>query len=194
MLRRLRLPLPVAPRTCACRGRLDPLGDHRAACATSGVLASRALPLERAAARVCQEAGARVARNVRLAEMNIDVPVADDRRIDVVANGLALWHGSQQAVDATIVSPVTRLVTLNRVRTCTLAAPSTAPRGANAVRRTLSSSAPAAAWLLSVLKSAADLARRQPPGSACSLDNGPWRYLRHYERQRVQLGLPAGLA
>ena len=165
---------------------LDPLGDHRAACATSGVLASRALPLERAAARVCQEAGARVARNVRLAEMNIDVPVADDRRIDVVANGLALWHGSQQAVDATIV---------NRVQTCTLAAPWKAPRGANAVRRTLSSSPPvAAAWLLSVLKSAADLARRQPPGSACSLDNGPWRYLRHYERQRVQLGLPAGLA
>ena len=40
--------------------------------------------------------------------MNIDVPVADDRRIEVVANGLALWHGSQQAVDATIVSPVTR--------------------------------------------------------------------------------------
>ena len=52
LLRRLRLPLPVAPRTCACRGRLDPLGDHRAACATSGVLASRALPLERAVARV----------------------------------------------------------------------------------------------------------------------------------------------
>ena len=50
LLRHLRLPLPVAPRTCACRGRLDPLGDHTAACATSGVLASRALPLERAVA------------------------------------------------------------------------------------------------------------------------------------------------
>jgi len=47
------------------RGMLDPLGDHRAACATSGALASRARPLERAVARVCQEAGARVARNVR---------------------------------------------------------------------------------------------------------------------------------
>ena len=109
LLRRLRLPLPVAPRTCACRGRLDPLlGDHRAACATSGVLASRALPLERAVARVSQEAGARVARNVRLADMSIDVPVSDDRRIEVVANWLSLWHGAQQAVDATIVSPVTR--------------------------------------------------------------------------------------
>ena len=40
--------------------------------------------------------------------MNIDVPVSDDRRIEVVANGLSLWHGAQQAVDATIVSPVTR--------------------------------------------------------------------------------------
>ena len=58
--------------------------------------------------RVCQEAGARVARNVRLANMNIDVAVTDDRRIEVVANGLPCWHGSQQAVDATIVSPVTR--------------------------------------------------------------------------------------
>ena len=40
--------------------------------------------------------------------MNIDVPVSDDRRIEVVANGLPMWHGAQQAVDATIVSPVTR--------------------------------------------------------------------------------------
>ena len=85
LLRRLRLALPVAPRACACRGRLDPLGDHRAACANAGVLASRALPLERAVARVCQEAGARVARKVRLADMNIDVPVSDDHRLEVVA-------------------------------------------------------------------------------------------------------------
>ena len=59
-------------------------------------------------ARVCQEAGARVARNVRLADMNIDVPVSDDCRVEVAANGLSFWHGAQQAVDATIVSPVTR--------------------------------------------------------------------------------------
>ena len=65
------------------------------------------LPLERAVARVCQEAGARVARNVRLADMHIDVPVSDERRVEVVANGLSLRHGSQQAVDATIVGPVT---------------------------------------------------------------------------------------
>ena len=87
---------------------LDAYGDPRAACSTSGVLASRALPLERAIARVCQEAGARVGRNVALAAMNIDVPVHDARRIEVVCNGLPLWHGAQLAVDATLVSPVTR--------------------------------------------------------------------------------------
>ena len=108
LLRRLRLPVPLAPRVCACRGLLDPLGDHRAACANSGALASRALPLERAVARVCQEAGAPVARNMRLANMNLPVPVADARRIEIVCNGLPLWHGAQLAVDTTCVSPVTR--------------------------------------------------------------------------------------
>ena len=49
---------------------------HRSACATSGFLASRALPLEHAVARVCREAGAQVARNVRVGDMNIDVPVS----------------------------------------------------------------------------------------------------------------------
>ena len=108
LLRRLRLPLPLAPRLCGCHERLDTLGDHRTASATTGVLASRALPLERAVARACREAGARVSRNVRVADMNIDVPVAKSRRIEVVANGLPLWHGSQLALDATTVSPVTR--------------------------------------------------------------------------------------
>ncbi len=41
--------------------------------------------------------------------MNIDVPVSDDRRIEVVANGLPLWLDTQQAIDATIVSPITRI-------------------------------------------------------------------------------------
>ena len=60
-----------------------------------------------AIARVCQEAAVQVACNVRLAETNIDVPVSDDRRIEVVANALPLRHSSQPTVDATIVSPVT---------------------------------------------------------------------------------------
>lgn len=87
---------------------MDPLGDHRAACPNSGVLRPRGVPLERAAARICREAGARVTTNVRLAHMNIDVPVNDDRNIEVVANGLPLWHGAQVAVDATLVCPVGR--------------------------------------------------------------------------------------
>ena len=108
LLRRLRLPLALCPRTCRCGRRLDPLGDHRAACATSGVSPTRAQLLEHALARVCREAGARVARNVRVADMNIDVPVSDARRIEVVCNGLPFWHGTQLAVDATLVSPLTR--------------------------------------------------------------------------------------
>ena len=52
-LRRLRLPLPRAPRTCTCRRPLVVLGDHRAACATAGVT-SRAMPIERAVAKVCR--------------------------------------------------------------------------------------------------------------------------------------------
>ena len=50
--------------------------------------------LERAAARVCREAGARVATNVLLRDMNIDVPPADGRRAEVLANGLPLWQGA----------------------------------------------------------------------------------------------------
>ena len=42
-----------------------------------------------------------VARDVRVADMNIDVPVSDDCRIEIVANGLPLWHGS-----ISIISPV----------------------------------------------------------------------------------------
>eukprot|EP00439_Symbiodinium_sp_Y106_P044538 s4698_g5.t1 len=52
LLRRLRLQLPLVPAFCPCRRRLDALGDHRASCPRSGLLRSRAVPLERAAARV----------------------------------------------------------------------------------------------------------------------------------------------
>ncbi|CAE7915065.1 unnamed protein product, partial [Symbiodinium sp. KB8] len=51
---------------------------------------SRALPLEHALARICREAGARVGRNVRVADMNIDVPVSDARRIEVACSGTEL--------------------------------------------------------------------------------------------------------
>ena len=109
LLRRLRLHLPLSARSCRCRRPLDPLGDHRAACAQSGVLRARGGPLERAAARICREGGARVTTNTRLADLNIqNLARVDDRRIEVIANGLPMWGGSQLAVDTTLVSPLTR--------------------------------------------------------------------------------------
>ena len=95
LLRRLHLPLPLAPKRCACGGLLDVYGDHRSACAQVGVLARRAGPLERAAARICKEAGARVASHVALRDLNLDVLASDGRRREVVANGLPLWQGDK---------------------------------------------------------------------------------------------------
>ena len=43
-----------------------------------------------------------------LRDMNVDVPLADSRRIEVLANVLPLWQGAQAAVDTTFVSPVGR--------------------------------------------------------------------------------------
>ena len=65
--------------------------------------------LERAAARICREAGARVTTNTRLVDLNLEhLDRQDDRRIEVIANGLPLWGGNQLAVDTTLVSPLTR--------------------------------------------------------------------------------------
>lgn len=108
LLRRLRLPLPLTERVCRCRRIHDPLGDHRSACARTGVLRSREVPLEHAAARVCREAGARVTMHTRLAHLNLPaVQRIDERTIEVIANGLPPWHGSQLAIDTTLVSPLT---------------------------------------------------------------------------------------
>ena len=58
---------------------------------------------------MCREAGARVTTHTRLADLNVQhVQHIDDRRIEVIANGLALWGGAQLAVDTTLVSPLTR--------------------------------------------------------------------------------------
>ena len=86
----------MAQRTCACRGRFD----LRARVSSP--------PFRASGCEGVPKSRARVARNVRLADMNIDVPISDDRRTEVVANALSLRHSAQQAVDATIVSRVTR--------------------------------------------------------------------------------------
>ena len=109
LLRRLRQPLDLDWRKCKCGQPLDALGDHRAACSTVGVLAARAVPPERAWARVGREAGGRVKTNVYLKNLNLlEARVRDDRRLEVVVSGLPLYNGAQVAVDATLVSPLTR--------------------------------------------------------------------------------------
>ena len=47
-----------------------------------------------------------MAENVLLRDLNLDAPVLDDRRLEVVANALPIWGGVQVAVDTTLVSPV----------------------------------------------------------------------------------------
>ena len=71
LLRRLRLPLPLTAARCRCGQPHDAFGDHLAACPRSGVLRSRGCQLERAAARVCREAGATVAMHVLVRDFNV---------------------------------------------------------------------------------------------------------------------------
>ena len=99
LLRRPRLPLPFVPARCPCGREQDAVGDHRSACPRSGVLRARGGPLERAAARICREAGAVVAMHTLVRDLNVGSVPGDDRRIEVIANGLPLWGGMQLAVD-----------------------------------------------------------------------------------------------
>jgi len=112
--RRLRLPLPLAHRTCGqitghgCRNQLDALGDHLAACPRTGLLARRANPLERTWTRVAREGGARVAHKQLLRDTN--VPLADPqdlRQLDMVAYGISR-DGVPLCCDASMVSPLDR--------------------------------------------------------------------------------------
>ena len=107
LLRRLRLPLPHMPARCRCQRPLDPLGDHQAPCLRSGALRTRGVAMERAMARICREAGASVSTNILLRDLNTHSSRTDERRIEVIANGLPLWNGSQLAIDTTLVSPLT---------------------------------------------------------------------------------------
>lgn len=81
--------------------------NHGTICAQSGELRSRGGPLARAAARVCREAPARVTTHTRLADRNVQhVHHIDGRRIEVIANVLALWGWAQVAGDTTLASPL----------------------------------------------------------------------------------------
>ena len=101
LLRRLRLLLPFTVCTCRCGRPLDAFGHHRAACSTVGVFAENAI------AQICRERGARVSTNVMLRDLDITPSHRSDaRRLEVIAEGLTLFGGSQLAIDATAVSPL----------------------------------------------------------------------------------------
>ena len=109
LLRRLWCPLPLSASSCRCGRPLDPSGHHRAACPHAGVLGRRGFSLESAAARVCREAGGRVTTNVRVQDLDLPPRAgADNHRLEVVADGLPLFHGAQLAIDTTMVSPLRR--------------------------------------------------------------------------------------
>ena len=93
---RLRLPLFLTESTCSgCHEPLDPLGHHRAACSHSGRIQRRAIPIERVMARICREAGARVKFSALLRDANVRVASSDARQIEVLAQDLPCFGGSQ---------------------------------------------------------------------------------------------------
>ena len=78
------------------------LAHHRAVCSGWGVPSG-------VRRQVCREAGARVATNVFVRDMDLATFNAlDGRRLEIVADGLTLWRGAQLAVDTTMVSPLRR--------------------------------------------------------------------------------------
>ena len=65
--------------------------------------------MESVGARIFREAGARVATNVLVRDLDLLVPnVYDGRRLEIVAEGLPLFGGFQLVVDTTLVSPLRR--------------------------------------------------------------------------------------
>ena len=69
------------------------------------MLGRRGFAVESAAARVCREVGGRVTLNMMVRDMDLAVPHAHDtRRLEVVADGLPLFGGTQLAIDTTMVS------------------------------------------------------------------------------------------
>ena len=107
LLRRLRLPLSLSARQCRCGRLLDAFGHHRAACARAGVLGRRGFAVESAGARICREAGGRVVANALLRDLDLVAPnPRDQRRLEILADGLPLFGGAQLAVDTTLVSPL----------------------------------------------------------------------------------------
>ena len=83
-----------------------PFGHHRAACARMEGLGRRAFAVESAGARICREAGGRVAvKRDGLGTWTLQHQTPGDaRRLEIVVDGLPLFGGAQFAVDTTLVS------------------------------------------------------------------------------------------
>ena len=58
---------------------------------------------------ICREAGGRVRTNLMVGDMDVPAPVAvDNRRLEVVVDGLPVRGGAQVAVDTTLVCALHR--------------------------------------------------------------------------------------
>ena len=55
-------------------------------------------------ARICREAGGRVATSSLERDLDLPVPPNDGRRLEVVVDGLPIYGKAQQALDTTLVS------------------------------------------------------------------------------------------
>ena len=100
-------PLHVDERVCKCGQLVDVFGHHRSACSRIGLLKPQGTPAEVCMARICREARARVKESQLFRDLNVIVPADNQRRIEVIANGLPFWGGKQVAIDTTVVSTLT---------------------------------------------------------------------------------------
>ena len=100
---RLHLPVHLSNRICGCGRPLFSHGHNRAPCGRTGALGKRGFSLKSAAALIFRKRGARVVPNMLVRDMDLDVFVADVRRLEV-ANGLPMWGGVQWAIDTTLVT------------------------------------------------------------------------------------------
>ena len=100
------LPLPPTVRTCRCGRPLDVLGTtaHAQTWACWGDEASHWKAQQpESAVRLVDEF-----TNVLIRDLDIALPEqVDERHIEVIVDGLPLFHGAQLAIDTTLVSPLT---------------------------------------------------------------------------------------
>ena len=70
-----------------------------------GGVGEERVPVGVCRAQVCREAGGRVATNVFIRDLDLaEFNAFDNRRVEVIADGLTLWQGAQLAIDTTLVS------------------------------------------------------------------------------------------